>query len=292
MADQTQASNPSAEPQTPVSQAPTAPDISAPAPGGFVPGQDTPEPAAAPSETTPSAPSQAAAGSSQAPVSQDEGAGVRSVSEDEYQRMLQGSRAFEMIESDPAIASQVRSYFEHKRSSNPAMTTANSSPGGAGQQVEEAQASHDANGNPIMSEINALKQQNQQLAQTFGQTLAQMQVQMFRQQHPDMDQYVPKMQQYVTKHNMPLEEAYRIAKLESGQQSTPPAAQARPAAPVTSHQGSLPTAEGRGAGGSPSDEGDYLQAARAQIDDPKKPRMGIDEAFDLALAAATKQHGQ
>lgn len=221
-----------------------------------------PEPAA---EQAPPPATEAAEQQTQEPRQQ-----VREVPEEDYQRLLQGSRAFEMIENDPAIASTVQDYFRHKRSDTPMQTQ------------EPTQQPQNQQPDPVQSELQSLREEYQNNIQSMGRVIANMQVQQFRQQNPDMDNYRQQMHEYITKHNMPLDRAYELAKLEAAKTSTPPATRgAHPAAPTT---------EGRGAGSASSLEGDVLQSARAMIDDPKKPKMGIDEAFDIALKAAQQHH--
>jgi len=172
-----------------------------------------------------------------------------------YNQMLENANAYGMIVNDPVIAGQVMDHFRAK--------TGQVAP--SVRPTELPQSS---------KELDQLRN----TTQTLVNRLAQMEIESFRREHPDMNEHVDTMKVLVSQHNMDLPTAYKFAKLAKQQQSNTTSSPA-PAEPVV---------EGKQSGAVSS--ADPFADLERQINDPKAaPR--IEDAVKLAWKLASQKAG-
>ena len=189
--------------------------------------------------------------------------GVRQLSEAEYELMSEKSGIIDLIQENPQLAQYVTDTLRNglNNSNEPEIPD-----GGFGQDITQHPAFKSLMGRVERAENGA------------KQAAAAAQVMSFGQEHPDLPKYREEITNLVQNHGMDLPTAYKHAKALAGDH----VARANPA---------IASAEGRGRGTSPVQEGDsdLLAAATRKINDPTR-RVRIEDAMDIAFEAATRQH--
>jgi len=181
----------------------------------------------------------------------------KTLTQAEYDALQQRASNYDLIAADPELAPKVVDHFRARtgRLGAPVQTPA-------------------ATPNPATQETNSHIQE-------LVKRQAQLEVQLFKQMHPDMEEVGDDMSKLIHRYGMSLDDAYRFSKAAKAPASQKPA-QTPPVAP---------TAETNHSAGSLDTSAISLADAEKRINDPKAtPHM--DDALALAWQTAKQQAGQ
>jgi len=182
----------------------------------------------------------------------------RTISQEEFDALSRKASNYDLIESDPELAPKVLDHFKAK--------TAN-----VGRQTQQRQTTQENTSQQDDRMNQALMQQQREIAK--------MQIRMFEQTHPDMNEYRDEMAKLANRHpTMDLEELYNFSKAAKSQASQKSASPK----PATA------TAETNDSAGDVEADTDTSELLK-KINDPKAtPRL--DDVIGLAWQAAKKKH--
>lgn len=180
------------------------------------------------------------------------------LSQTEYDVLAQKATAYDTIANDAILAPKVVDHFRAK---------------GRVQQPPAEPAAPPAQ--PAQPE-----QPSQQAIEAMTRRMAQLELDLFRTKHPDLDEVKDDMVRLLQR-GLSLEDSYRYSKAAKAQAVQSPAAKQTPA---------MPTAETNSDAGSSDDPDDNFSAIERKINDPKAtPRL--DDAISMAWKAAKQKHG-
>lgn len=182
----------------------------------------------------------------------------KTLSQAEYDILAQKATAYDTIANDAILAPKVVDHFRAK---------------GRVQQPAEPAAA------PVAPPAQP-EQPSQQAIEAMTRRMAQLELDLFRTKHPDLDEVKDDMVRLLQR-GLSLEDSYRYSKAAKAQTVQSPAAKQTPA---------MPTAETNNDAGSSDDPDDNFSAIERKINDPKAtPRL--DDAISLAWKAAKQKHG-
>ena len=183
------------------------------------------------------------------------------MSPEEYSSLLEKANVYDLINADPQLVNSVNEHFRSKT--------------GTPQAPTENEVAQQQQADP---RFDQLIQENKSLREKQ----ASIEINLFRQQNPDMQDVEQEMASMIRQYNMPLNEAYKYAKAAKAQSAPPQNLQQE--APA------LPTAEGKVVGPVPTDL-DPLAVASRKINDPNVTK-NIGDAMGVAINAALAQSNQ
>lgn len=184
----------------------------------------------------------------------------KQLTQEEYDALQLKARNYELIEADPELAPKILDHFRAKT-------------GRIGQRTTE-------NTNPAVN--NQMSNEVEERMVAMAKRQAQLEIDLFKQRNPDMDNYRQDMVRLINKYpGMELEDAYRFSKGAQSQPEQKPV-QAKPVTPTTETNQS--------SGETETDSIDVSEYEK-RINDPKAtPHM--DDVIAAAWAAAKQKVGQ
>lgn len=183
----------------------------------------------------------------------------KTLTQEEYDALQLKARNYELIEADPELAPKILDHFRAKT-------------GRIGQKPEQTNT-------PVVN--NKMTSEVEEQLTNMAKRQAQLEIQLFQQKHPDMEQYRQDMARLINKYpGMDLEDAYRFSKGAQSQPEQKPV-QAKPASPTTETN--------QTSGETETDSIDVSEYEK-RINDPKAtPHM--DDVIAAAWAAAKQKVG-
>lgn len=183
---------------------------------------------------------------------------TKQLSQAEYDALQAKANNYDIISGDPELAPKL---VDHFRAKTGRLGTPVSAP------------------KPVVNDQQSARDDERFAAMSKRQ--AQLEVELFKQKHPDMDDLKDDMAKLINRYGMDLEDAYNFsksAKAQNGQKS--------PVAPPA-----VPTSETNNPAGSFDSSNSDLGDVEKRINDPKAtPHM--DDAIALAFQAAKNRSGQ
>lgn len=180
---------------------------------------------------------------------------TKQLSQKEFDELQQKASNYDLIATDPELAPKVVDHFRAKT-------------GRVGKPMTPAPT----------EEKPAPSVRDDEAFQSLARRQAQLEVTLFKKDHPDMDEYKDDMARLMQRHNMDLDDAYRFSKAAKSQALQKPVT-AKPA---------TPTAETNGNAGDLENSDTDLGNVEKRINDPKAtPHM--DDVYALAFQAAKRK---
>lgn len=211
------------------------------------------------------------AGDDQGGNDDDQKPGTKTISEDQYNLMVEKSGVVDLIEGNPALAQYVASSLRN----------------GIGDQGDDVNDDNDDDFSSVdLQNHPYIKQLEQRLsrAEAAGSTAAAAaRIMSFGRDHADLSDYEKEITGLVKDYGMPLEKAYEIARALAGKATSNGTAPKTRTGAAAEGKGRVSITDASG------EDGDIIAAARAKINDPTR-RVSIGDAMEIANEAATLLH--